>query len=83
MWKFSMQADETDFTHLLCSYGIAQLLVHTPYYPGVGYCVVYSCMGLSTTFDLVNENRLHTFFIFTNNHIWSSGGIRWTLLTIN
>lgn len=29
---------------------------------GVGYCVVYSCLGPSTTFIGINESRLHTFF---------------------
>ena len=36
---------------------------YTSYYPGVGQCIVYSCIGLSTTFYLTNENQLHTFFV--------------------
>ena len=68
--SFQLQVDGTDFTHLLYSYrAMHNSCASIPYYPGVGYCIVYSCIGLSTTFDLVNENRLHTFFFYQINHI--------------
>ena len=34
-------------------------------YYGVGYCVVYLLLGLSTTFCWINESQLHTFFFIT------------------
>ena len=68
--SFQLQVDGTDFTHLLYSYrAMHTSCASIPYYPSVGYCIVYSCIGLSTTFDLVNENRLHTFFFYQINHI--------------
>lgn len=38
------------------------LYVYALRYTGVGHCSVYFSLGLSTTFRLINENRLHTFF---------------------
>ena len=41
----------TDNTHSLYSYAAMHLLVYLPsYYPSVGYRIVYSYIGLSTTF---------------------------------
>ena len=36
-------------------------------YPSVGYCAVYLYQGLSTTFRKINENQLHTFFVYVNH----------------
>ena len=38
-----------------------------PIYYGVGYCVVYLLLGLSTTFCWMNESQLHTFFVYILN----------------
>ena len=43
--------------HFLCV-----LISHI--YPSVGYCVVYCYLGLTTTFDEINESQLHTFFLY-------------------
>ena len=45
------------------------LILHIYY--GVGYCVVYFRLGLTTTFKKINESQLHTFFVYT--HL----GARW------
>ncbi len=37
------------------------LILHIYY--GVGYCVVYFRLGLTTTFSRMNESQLHTFFV--------------------
>ena len=34
-------------------------------YYGVGYCVVYFRLGLTTTFSRINESQLHTFFVYS------------------
>ena len=55
----------TDSTHFLYSYVAVRILrTYTSYYPSVGYCIVYYCIGLSTTFFEINENQLHTFFLY-------------------
>ena len=38
--------------------------VSIPYYPSVGHCIVYFCLGHTTTFRLINGNHLHTFFLY-------------------
>ena len=38
-------------------------------YYGVGYCVVYFRLGLTTTFKKINESQLHTFFIISSTYI--------------
>ena len=47
---------------------------------GVGHCIVYSCIGLSTTFLEINGNHLHTFCFYTNPPHRRCYGIR--LLTM-
>ena len=37
-------------------------------YTGVGHCIVYSCLGLSTTFLEINGIHLHTFFLYTRTY---------------
>ena len=32
-------------------------------YTSVGYCIVYFCLGLSTTFILINETTPHFLFV--------------------
>ena len=51
MWKFSEQKDD-DNTHIACLvYAEGAVIVPRPHiYSGVGYCIVYFCSGLSTTF---------------------------------
>ena len=48
------------------------LILHIYY--GVGYCVVYFRLGLTTTFKKINESQLHTFFVYT--HL----GARWQFM---
>ena len=47
-------AGRTDNTHSLYSYVVCSLQHLASYYSGVGYCVVYCCTGLSTTFTRIN-----------------------------
>ena len=46
---------------------ICTLIPHIYY--GVGYCVVYLLLGLSTTFCWMNESQLHTFFVYILNDL--------------
>ena len=47
---------------------LCTLCAYSPYYPSVGHCSVYFSLGLSTTFRLINENQLHTFFFILTAH---------------
>ena len=48
--------------------GTICILIPHIYY-GVGYCVVYLLLGLSTTFCWMNESQLHTFFVYILNDL--------------
>ena len=62
-------------TPISCIYAIGMFYANVLLYTGVGHCIVYSCIGHSTTFDQINGNQLHTFFIYNNRLIrgwWAS-----------
>ncbi len=54
---------------------LCTILVHTPpYYPSVGNCIVCFSSGLSTTSIMIDENQLHTFFLYITHRCWSCYG---------
>ena len=66
MWKFSKLKDDTE-QHSLSYRYLWQVAFCVPVphiYSSVGYCIVYFSLGLSTTFYLINESQLHTFFVY-------------------
>lgn len=65
MWKFSRLVGRYGTTLTSCRFmriGAFCTLIPHIYY-GVGYCVVYFRLGLTTTFSRMNESQLHTFFV--------------------
>ena len=57
----------TNSTHFLYMYEyVGTFCVNASRITGVGHCIVYSCIGLSTTFIVINGNHLHTFCLYTN-----------------
>mgnify|MGYP003303045353 FL=1 len=73
MWKFSKLKDDTE-QHSLSYRYLWQVAFCVPVphiYSSVGYCIVYFSLGLSTTFYLINESQLHTFFVYAHHFFWS------------
>lgn len=66
MWKFSKLKD-TNSTHPLYMYGKGIQCAHVPHCTGVGHCIVYFSLGLSTTFKQIFEfNSTLSFFLVTD-----------------
>ena len=83
MWKFSYWKDGTE-QHSLSYRYLWQVAFCVPVphiYTSVGYCVVYFQLGLSTTFNKINESQLHTFFVC--NHISSLIKIKYGKSTVS
>ena len=63
MWKFSKLKD-TNSTHSLYMYGNGIQCANVPHYTGVGHCIVYFSLGLSTTFKQIFEINSTLSFLY-------------------
>ena len=63
MWKFSKLKD-TNSAHSLYMYGKGIQCAHVPHCTGVGHCIVYFSLGLSTTFKQIFEINSTLSFLY-------------------
>ncbi len=75
MWKFSELREKRIALISCIVMWLCTTLVHTPpYYPSVGHCIVCFSSGLSTTSIMIDENQIHTFFLYITHRCWSCYG---------